>query len=81
MEKVMRYLLVGFSALVLSGLAAADATAAAGRSFEECQARAVALGIHISRTGRVNQGYQRYKAAGTAIRPRGFMARCMAGMD
>lgn len=74
----MRYLLIGLSAVALAIMAAADAKAA-GRSFEECQARAVALGIHTNRTGRVTQQYLRYKAAGTAIRPRGFMARCMAG--
>jgi hypothetical protein len=74
----MRYLLIGFSAFALAWLAAANARAA-GQSFEECQARAVALGIHTNRTGQVNQYYLRYKAAGTAIRPRGFMARCMAG--
>ena len=74
----MRYLFVGLLAAMLAVLAAADGKAAS-RSFEECQARAMALGIHISRTGRVYQRYLRYKAAGTAIRPRGFMARCMAG--
>ena len=74
----MRYLSIGFLAFALVGLAAADARAA-GRSFEECQARAVALGINIKGTARVAQQYQRYKAAGTATNPRGFMARCMAG--
>ena len=76
----MRYLLIGFSAFALIALAATDAKAAS-RSFEECQARAIALGIHTSSTGRVAQQYQRYQTAGTAIRPRGFMARCMAGID
>jgi hypothetical protein len=76
----MRFLLIGFSAFALIALTAADASAAA-RSFEECQARAIALGIHISSTGKVAQQYQRYQSAGTAIRPRGFMARCMAGLD
>jgi hypothetical protein len=74
----MRYLFVGLLMSMLAVFAAANGKAA-GRSFEECQARAVALGIHASRTGRVYQRYLRYKAAGTAIRPRGFMARCMAG--
>lgn len=74
----MRNVLIGLAALALAGAAAADAKAA-GRSFEECQARAVALGIHIKRTARVAQQYERYKAAGTATNPRGFMARCMAG--
>jgi len=73
----VRYLSIGFLAFALVGLAAADARSA-GRSFEECQARAVALGIHI-KPGRVAQQYERYKAAGTATNPRGFMARCMAG--
>ena len=74
----MRYVLIGLAGLALAGLAPADAESA-GRSFEECQARAVALGIHIKRTGRVAQQYERYKAAGTATHPRGFMARCLAG--
>jgi hypothetical protein len=74
----MRYLLIGFVVVALAGLAPADAKSA-GRSFEECQARAVALGIHTKRTARVAQQYERYKAAGTATNPRGFMARCMAG--
>lgn len=74
----MRYMVIGLAALALAALAAADAKSA-GRSFEECQARAVALGIHIKRTARVAQQYDRYKAAGTATNPRGFMARCMAG--
>lgn len=73
-------MLIGFLAFAFAGLGRAEARAA-GRSFEDCQARAVALGIHIKRTGRVAQQYQRYKAAGTAINPRGFMARCMAGRD
>jgi hypothetical protein len=73
----VRYLFVGLLALAAAELAASDVRAA-GRSFEQCQARAVALGIQI-RPGRVSQHYLRYKAAGTAIRPRGFMARCMAG--
>lgn len=74
----MRYLLIGLSVLVLAALAATDAKSA-GRSFEECQARAVARGINIKHTGRVAQQYQRYRVAGTATNPRGFMARCMAG--
>jgi hypothetical protein len=74
----MRYLFVGLLACMLGGLTSTDGKAAGG-SFEECQARAVAAGIHISRTGRVYQQYLRYKAAGTATRPRGVMARCMAG--
>jgi hypothetical protein len=61
-------------------LSAADAGRGA-RSFEECQARAVALGIQPSRTTKVFRKYLRYKAAGTAIRPRGVVARCMAGLD
>jgi hypothetical protein len=52
---------------------------AAGRSFEECQAYAVSLGIPASRSGKVNSQYLRYKAAGTAIHPKGVIARCMAG--
>jgi hypothetical protein len=79
-EMAVQYVLIGLLALALAGLGRADARAA-GRSFEECQARAVALGIHIKRTGRVAQQYQRYKAAGSATNPRGFMARCLAGKD
>jgi hypothetical protein len=52
---------------------------AAGRSFEECQAYAISLGIPASRTGKVNARYLRYQAAGTAMHPQGIIARCMAG--
>lgn len=78
----MRYFGLGLLTLtvMLIGLASADA-GGRGRSFEECQARAVALGIQPSRTTRVFRKYLRYKAAGTAIRPQGVVARCMAGLD
>lgn len=54
---------------------------AAGRSYQECQARAVSLGISTRYSQKVFRDYERFKAAGTAIRPRGFIARCMAGKD
>jgi hypothetical protein len=80
----MRYFVVGLLTLTLTvmviRLTSADA-GGRGRSFEECQARAVALGIQPSRTTRVFRKYLRYKAAGTAIKPRGVVARCMAGLD
>lgn len=75
----MRPVFIGLVALTLAGQAA-TAGQAAGRSFEECQARAIALGISTSRTTRVFRKYLRYKAAGTAVRPQGLIARCMAGM-
>lgn len=53
---------------------------AAGRSYEECQALAVARGVQPRFTRKVFHNYLRYKAAGTAIRPRGLVARCMAGV-
>jgi len=52
---------------------------AAGRSFEECQALALSQGVPMRGTQKVYHKYLRYKAAGTAINPRGLMARCMAG--
>lgn len=76
----MRYGLLGLLMLVSAGLTTAVAKSS-GRSFEECQARAVALGILPSRTTKVAQNYERFKAAGTAIRPRGVVARCMAGAN
>lgn len=75
----MRYLFVGLVAVTFTAMTAADGKAA-GRSFEECQARAIALGIPASGATRVFRKYVRYKAAGTAIRPRGVVARCMAGL-
>jgi hypothetical protein len=65
--------------LLMSIPAAAAQPKAAGRSFEECQARAVALGIPPRSTTRVYNRYLRYKAAGMAKRPTGVIARCMAG--
>jgi hypothetical protein len=51
-------------------------------SFEECQARAVSTGVGMRYTSdKVQQQYLRYKAAGTAMHPKGQMARCMAGLD
>jgi hypothetical protein len=76
----MKYPLLALAALLLGGFTTADAKTA-GRSFEECQALAISLGIHASRTTRVYHKYLRYKAAGTAIRPRGMIARCMAGTN
>ena len=74
----MRTLLIGLSALLLAGWMTADAHGP-GRGFEECQTRAVALGLRPSSATKVEGKYLRYKAAGTALHPRGFVARCMAG--
>jgi hypothetical protein len=74
----VRTLLSGLLTLLLAGWMT-TAAHAAGRSFEECQARAVALGLRPSSAGKVESKYLRYKAAGTALHPKGFVARCMAG--
>jgi hypothetical protein len=67
-------------AVLLSAPPFATPSNAAGRSFEECQAYAISLGIHPNRSSTtVNTRYERYKAAGTAIHPQGVIARCMAG--
>lgn len=74
----MRTLLVGLSVLPLAAWMTAHAHES-GRSFEECQARAVAVGLRPSSADKVEKKYLLYKAAGTALHPRGLVARCMAG--
>lgn len=75
-----RFLALAVAVLSLAPSLATPANAA-GRSFEECQAYAISLGIPPNRgSSRVNSRYLRYKAAGTAIHPQGVIARCMAGM-
>jgi hypothetical protein len=67
-------------ALLLLAPSFATPSKAAGRSFEECQAYAISLGIHPNRSSsNVNTRYARYNAAGTAKHPQGVIARCMSG--
>jgi hypothetical protein len=65
--------------LLLLAPVAATQSNAAGRSFEECQALAVSRGVMPRRTEKVFHRYLRYKAAGTALKPKGLVARCMSG--
>jgi hypothetical protein len=67
------------TSLLLLIVGIAEQSNAAGRSFEECQALAISRGVPARGTQKVYHKYLRYKAAGTAINPRGLMARCMAG--
>jgi len=67
------------TALLLMSVGLQSQAKAAGRSYQECQALAVQRGVSIRYTHRVFQDYERFKAAGTAIHPRGLIARCMAG--
>ncbi len=68
-----------FMTLFLLFAAFATQCIASGRTFEQCQALAVERGAQIRYSGKVFQRYMRYKAAGTAINPKGLIARCMAG--
>lgn len=74
----MRRLALALSILFSVGIYAAD-TAVAERSFEECQALAITRGVPSRYTNKVESRYLRYKAAGTALHPKGLMARCMSG--
>jgi hypothetical protein len=78
----MRCFLLLLSLMVLSGLFAADCKAAE-RSFEECQALALAHGVapRYASSRKIDGKYLRYKAAGTALHPQGLMARCMSGRN
>jgi len=75
-----KLLIVLSLASLVSMTAPATQSNAAGRSYEECQAFALSRGIKPRYTRKVFHNYLRYKAAGTALRPRGFVARCMAGV-
>jgi hypothetical protein len=76
----MRYVLLPTLALLLSGLFAVHSRAA-GRSFEECRDIATKNGVapRYATSTKIERQYLRYKAAGTALHPRGQMARCMSG--
>jgi hypothetical protein len=74
----MRRFALSFSILFSGCLYAADC-AIAERSFEECQALAISRGVPSRYTNKVESRYLRYKAAGTAIHPKGLIARCMSG--
>ena len=54
---------------------------ATGRSFKECQALAVSRGVSVRYTGKVVQRHERYKADSGSTKPKGFITRCMAGLD
>jgi hypothetical protein len=76
----MRFVLLSLLALSLSGLFTTRSEAAE-RSFEECRDLAITHGVapRYATSGKIERQYLRYKAAGTALHPRGLMARCMSG--
>jgi hypothetical protein len=73
-----RFILLAMTLLAPASVIATQA-AANGRSFEECQKLAISRGVPSRYTDKVFHKYERYKAAGTAINPKGLIARCMAG--
>jgi hypothetical protein len=74
----MRRFALALSILFSGAIYAAD-SAIAERSFEECQAIAISHGVAPRYTNKVEGRYLRYKAAGTALHPKGLIARCMSG--
>jgi hypothetical protein len=74
----MRHLPISL-AILMSGYLSTVDCAIAERSFEECQAIAISHGVPARYTNKVNTRYLRYKAAGTALHPKGQIARCMSG--
>jgi hypothetical protein len=65
--------------ILSSGCVYTANTAIAERSFEECQALAISHGVPSRYTRKVESRYLMYKAAGTALHPKGQIARCMSG--
>jgi hypothetical protein len=65
--------------ILFSGCVYTANTATAERSFEECQALAISHGVPSRYTRKVESRYLMYKAAGTALHPKGQIARCMSG--
>jgi hypothetical protein len=80
MEADMRFVSLSLLALSLSGLFTTGSEAAE-RSYEQCRDLAIARGVapRYATSGKIEGQYLRYKAAGTALHPRGLMARCMSG--
>jgi hypothetical protein len=75
----MKCALLSLLAILFSGLFAAESRSE--RSFEECRNIAMTHGVEPrhATSGKVETKYMRYKAAGTALHPKGQMARCMSG--
>jgi len=66
--------------ILFSGCVYVSDAAIAERSFEECQALAIGHGVPSRYTANKVEGrYLQYKAAGTALHPKGQIARCMSG--
>ena len=77
-RSAMRRFALIISIMLANCVYVADA-AIAERSFEECQALAISHGVPSRYTNKVEGRYLRYKAAGTALHPKGQIARCMSG--
>jgi hypothetical protein len=77
----MKFALLSLLAILLSGLLFAGESMATERSFEECRNLAMTHGVPPRRAtfGKIETKYLCYKAAGTALHPKGQMARCMSG--
>ena len=65
--------------LLLGAIAIPTASLATARTFEECQKLAVARGIPIKKAH--PDRYMMLKGNGEKTDPKGFMARCMAGLQ
>lgn len=63
--------------VAIAAISNSDAAPNKPGSFEECQRLAIARGIE-ARGAHANR-YEMLKGSGQRTKPRGFMARCMAG--
>ena len=63
---------------LIAFLAVPNASFAASKTFEECQQIAISRGILIKRAH--PDRYMMLKGSGEKTKPKGFMARCMAGV-
>jgi hypothetical protein len=63
---------------VIGFLTFPDASFATSKTFEECQQLAISRGIPIKRAH--PDRYMMLKGSGEKTKPKGFMARCMAGV-
>ncbi len=81
MRNLKRFFLMLSTTVLSLGFVYVIDSSAIARSYEECQALAMSHGVPARSSHRVEHRYLRYKAAGTAISPKGLMARCMAGLN
>jgi hypothetical protein len=70
---------LGLLIVVLAIPVASLAAKKEGRTYEECQQLAISRGIPIKRTHA--HRYMMLKGMGQKTEPKGFMARCVAGLQ